>query len=88
MAVRDGRVLVPRLARAVPQEAPAEPESASESVSETERERHGTVLVTGATGALGALIARHLVARHGVRSLVLTSRSGAKAPGAAGSPPS
>ncbi|MCX4399819.1 type I polyketide synthase [Streptomyces sp. NBC_01767] len=83
VAVRDGRVLVPRLARAVPQEAPAEPESASESVSETERERHGTVLVTGATGALGALIARHLVARHGVRSLVLTSRSGAKAPGAA-----
>ncbi|MCF0083114.1 SDR family NAD(P)-dependent oxidoreductase [Streptomyces lomondensis] len=75
VAVREGRVLVPRLARPAPQDAPEEPESASE--------RHGTVLVTGATGALGALVARHLVARHGVRSLVLTSRSGAKAPGAA-----
>ncbi|WP_345598059.1 type I polyketide synthase, partial [Streptomyces marokkonensis] len=75
VAVRQGRVLVPRLARPAPQEASKEPESASE--------RHGTVLVTGATGALGALVARHLVARHGVRSLVLTSRSGAEAPGAA-----
>ncbi|MFG3399434.1 type I polyketide synthase, partial [Streptomyces parvus] len=85
VAVREGRVLVPRLARTAPQEAPVEPkpESPSQSVPETEPERHGTVLVTGATGALGALIARHLVARHGVRSLVLTSRSGAKAPGAA-----
>ncbi|AVV44100.1 polyketide synthase [Streptomyces sp. P3] len=42
----------------------------------------GTVLVTGGTGALGALVARHLVTTHGVRSLVLTSRRGAKAPGA------
>jgi 3-oxoacyl-(acyl-carrier-protein) synthase/NADP-dependent 3-hydroxy acid dehydrogenase YdfG/acyl carrier protein len=43
----------------------------------------GTVLVTGATGALGALVARHLVAEHGVRHLVLASRRGADAPGAA-----
>ncbi|MCG0287847.1 type I polyketide synthase [Streptomyces sp. PSAA01] len=41
----------------------------------------GTVLVTGGTGALGAVVARHLVAVHGVRSLVLASRNG---PGAAG----
>nr|WP_197289612.1 type I polyketide synthase [Saccharothrix sp. NRRL B-16348] len=34
----------------------------------------GTVLVTGATGALGALIARHLVGEHGVRRLLLASR--------------
>ncbi|MFZ2112987.1 MAG: SDR family NAD(P)-dependent oxidoreductase, partial [Solirubrobacteraceae bacterium] len=40
----------------------------------------GTVLVTGGTGALGELLARHLVAERGVRSLVLASRSG---PGAA-----
>ncbi|MFE4801977.1 SDR family NAD(P)-dependent oxidoreductase, partial [Streptomyces sp. NPDC056708] len=46
-------------------------------------ERHGTVLVTGATGALGGLVARHLVAEHGVRSLVLTGRRGASAAGAA-----
>ena len=31
----------------------------------------GTVLVTGGTGGLGALVARHLVERHGVRSLLL-----------------
>ncbi|MFE0464319.1 SDR family NAD(P)-dependent oxidoreductase, partial [Kitasatospora sp. NPDC058965] len=42
----------------------------------------GTVLVTGGTGALGALVARRLVARHGVRRLLLTSRSGLRAPGA------
>ncbi|WP_425435739.1 SDR family NAD(P)-dependent oxidoreductase [Lentzea kentuckyensis] len=42
----------------------------------------GTVLITGATGVLGALVARHLVAEHGTRRLVLTSRSGAKAAGA------
>ncbi|HZN20179.1 MAG TPA: SDR family NAD(P)-dependent oxidoreductase, partial [Micromonosporaceae bacterium] len=43
----------------------------------------GTVLVTGGTGTLGALTARHLVARHGVRHLVLASRQGMAAPGAA-----
>jgi acyl transferase domain-containing protein/D-arabinose 1-dehydrogenase-like Zn-dependent alcohol dehydrogenase/acyl carrier protein len=42
----------------------------------------GTVLITGGTGALGALVARHLVARHDVRRLVLVSRRGAAAPGA------
>jgi polyketide synthase 12 len=36
----------------------------------------GTVLVTGGTGRLGGLVARHLVAKHGVRSLLLTSRQG------------
>ncbi|MFD4247618.1 beta-ketoacyl reductase, partial [Streptomyces sp. NPDC058525] len=42
----------------------------------------GTVLITGGTGTLGALIARHLVTRHGVRSLVLAGRQGAEAAGA------
>ncbi|WP_432280756.1 type I polyketide synthase [Streptomyces luomodiensis] len=42
----------------------------------------GTVLVTGGTGVLGALVARHLVAARGVRRLVLTSRRGMAAPGA------
>ncbi|MGW9676534.1 type I polyketide synthase, partial [Streptomyces koyangensis] len=41
----------------------------------------GTVLVTGGTGALGALTARHLVAR-GSRDLLLLSRGGPDAPGA------
>ncbi|WTW92288.1 SDR family NAD(P)-dependent oxidoreductase [Streptomycetaceae bacterium NBC_01309] len=43
----------------------------------------GTVLVTGGTGTLGGLLARHLVGEHGVRHLVLTSRQGEAAPGAA-----
>ncbi|MBU3868218.1 acyltransferase domain-containing protein, partial [Streptomyces sp. 4503] len=43
----------------------------------------GTVLITGGTGGLGALLARHLVVEHGVRSVVLTSRRGVEAPGAA-----
>ncbi|WP_405674156.1 type I polyketide synthase [Streptomyces canus] len=41
----------------------------------------GTVLVTGAGGALGGLIARHLVTRHGVRRLVLAGRRGSRTPG-------
>jgi acyl transferase domain-containing protein/NADPH-dependent curcumin reductase CurA/NAD(P)-dependent dehydrogenase (short-subunit alcohol dehydrogenase family)/acyl carrier protein len=41
-----------------------------------------TVLITGGTGALGALVARHLVEAHGARHLLLTSRSGEAAKGA------
>ena len=44
----------------------------------------GTVLVTGGTGVLGGLVARHLVVEHGVRRLLLVSRSGEGAEGAAG----
>jgi amino acid adenylation domain-containing protein len=44
---------------------------------------NGTVLITGGTGALGTRLARHLVAQHGVRRLVLLSRQGPDAPGAA-----
>ena len=42
----------------------------------------GTVLITGGTGTLGGLLARHLVAERGVRHLLLTSRSGLAAAGA------
>ncbi|WP_327091565.1 SDR family NAD(P)-dependent oxidoreductase [Nonomuraea sp. NBC_01738] len=44
---------------------------------------NGTVLITGGTGALGALLARHLVSEYGTRRLLLTSRRGPAAPGAA-----
>ncbi|TDV49777.1 acyl transferase domain-containing protein [Actinophytocola oryzae] len=43
----------------------------------------GTVLVTGGTGGLGALVARHLVETRAVRHLLLVSRRGPDAPGAA-----
>ena len=41
-----------------------------------------TVLITGGTGRLGALLAEHLVTHHGVRHLLLVSRRGPDAPGA------
>ncbi|MFP3989458.1 SDR family NAD(P)-dependent oxidoreductase [Streptomyces sp. E11-3] len=72
VAVRGGEVLVPRLVRAA-----AAPDGAGVWGAE------GSVLVTGGTGGLGALVARHLVAEHGVRHLVLVSRRGLDAPGAA-----
>jgi acyl transferase domain-containing protein len=71
VALRSGAVLVPRLARAA--------DAAGAPVWDAE----GTVLVTGATGALGGAVARHLVTEHGVRHLLLASRRGADAPGAA-----
>lgn len=42
----------------------------------------GTVLITGGTGALGTHVSRHLALR-GARRLLLTSRGGLSAPGAA-----
>jgi polyketide synthase 12 len=44
----------------------------------------GTVLITGATGALGGAFARHLVTDHGVRRLLLIGRRGSDAPGVSG----
>jgi len=34
------------------------------------------VVITGGTGVLGTLLARHLVTRHGARNLLLVSRKG------------
>ncbi len=42
----------------------------------------GTVLITGGTGTLGGLLARHLVTAHGARHLLLASRGGPDAAGA------
>jgi malonyl CoA-acyl carrier protein transacylase len=39
-------------------------------------EQQGTVLITGATGGLGQALALHLVREHGVKHLLLLSRSG------------
>ncbi|WP_103350655.1 type I polyketide synthase [Amycolatopsis sp. CA-128772] len=70
LAVREGTLSVPRLARTGAQ--PAAPAVFGPD---------GTVLVSGA-GTLGGLVARHLVERHGVRHLVLASRRGLDADGA------
>ncbi|MFH7600553.1 type I polyketide synthase, partial [Streptomyces racemochromogenes] len=75
VAVRDGALLVPRLVRA------GEPDPAAEDAP-VPFPADGTVLITGASGALGRLVARHLVTVHGVRHLLLASRRGQDAPGA------
>ncbi|MFE3646177.1 thioester reductase domain-containing protein [Streptomyces sp. NPDC059169] len=72
-AVRDGQVRVPRLARVTTDDA-ATPTGTWRA--------DGTVLITGGTGTLGALFARHLAEHHGVRHLLLTSRRGRDAAGA------
>ncbi|MFI9328319.1 SDR family NAD(P)-dependent oxidoreductase [Kitasatospora sp. NPDC052868] len=72
LAFRAGAVSAPRLTRTA-----AAPDTAAALDAE------GTVLITGGTGGLGAVVARHLIAAHGVRHLLLVSRRGAEAPGAA-----
>ncbi|MFJ2781168.1 SDR family NAD(P)-dependent oxidoreductase [Kitasatospora sp. NPDC087315] len=74
LALRGGSVRAARLARVPAQPGPAEPSAADWGA--------GTVLVTGATGVIGGVMARHLVAECGVRHLLLTSRRGAEADGA------
>ncbi|MEU7137783.1 SDR family NAD(P)-dependent oxidoreductase, partial [Streptomyces sp. NPDC046261] len=70
--VRDGTLHVGRLARV-----------ATEEASSPAWDVDGTVLITGGTGGLGGELARHLVTRRGQRHLLLASRRGENAPGAA-----
>ncbi|MEU1022096.1 SDR family NAD(P)-dependent oxidoreductase [Streptomyces sp. NPDC005904] len=78
VALRAGEVRVPRLAR-VP--IPARIDEARTDTG-AGAFGSGTVLITGATGTLGGVFAKHLVAEHGVRRLLLVSRSGPAAQGA------
>ncbi|MBB4911529.1 type I polyketide synthase [Actinophytocola algeriensis] len=68
LVLRDGAVLAARLARHDPEGEPM-------------WDADGTVVITGGTGGLGSVLARHLVARHDVRHLLLLSRGGPTAPG-------
>ncbi|MDG4794567.1 type I polyketide synthase [Micromonospora sp. WMMD1082] len=72
VAVRAGALSTPRLLR----------DSAGTGTGPA-LDPEGTVLVTGGTGTVGAVVAAHLVRQHGVRRLLLASRRGAAAPGAA-----
>ncbi|MER6960320.1 SDR family NAD(P)-dependent oxidoreductase [Streptomyces sp. NPDC000618] len=72
LALREGTVRAPRLSRASTAAAP----------DHTPLDPVGTVLITGGTGTLGALVARHVVRGHGVRRVLLLSRRGPDAPGA------
>ncbi|MGC9502010.1 SDR family NAD(P)-dependent oxidoreductase, partial [Streptomyces sp. WG7] len=72
LALRGAAVRIPRLARHTNSTEPAD-------FSAVE----GTILITGGTGGLGSRVARHLVRTHGVRDLLLVSRRGEQAEGAA-----
>ncbi|WP_225851238.1 type I polyketide synthase, partial [Streptomyces sp. HPF1205] len=63
LVVRDGAAHAARLVRAeaAPAPGPLDP--------------NGTVLITGGTGTLGRLVARHLRDRHGIRHLLLLGRT-------------
>ncbi|MEU3354634.1 type I polyketide synthase [Streptomyces sp. NPDC037389] len=76
LALHEGAVRVPRLALATPS-VPLERPPLNGLMG------GGTVLITGGTGGLGALLARHLADRHRVRHLVLVSRRGPRAAGVA-----
>ncbi|MFH9612750.1 SDR family NAD(P)-dependent oxidoreductase [Streptomyces pratensis] len=91
LALRDGTWHVPRLARVPGTDAEATAPDAEAAAPDVEAAvpdagtttgadpglGSGTVLLTGATGALGGIIARHLAGDRGVRHLLLLSRSGA-----------
>ncbi|MFD7137829.1 type I polyketide synthase, partial [Streptomyces sp. NPDC059894] len=77
VAVREDTLYVPRLAR------PADPAADGPAPRAVRFDPEGVVLLTGGTGSLGSLVARRLVAEHGVRHLVLAGRRGPAADGAA-----
>ena len=69
LAIRRGALRAPRLARA----------KAGADVSPPRApDPDGTVLITGGTGGLGALMACHLAREFGVKRLLLASRGGAR----------
>ena len=72
VAVRQGELYVPRLVRT----------SGGGQRTGGAWNPEGTVLITGGTGVLGSVLARHLVTASGVRHLLLLSRNGMRAAGA------
>ncbi|MER7795628.1 type I polyketide synthase, partial [Streptomyces sp. NPDC097640] len=88
LAIREGEVCVPRLVRVPRQERAESVEGSTDRSGDASADGSpwaldpaGTVLITGGTGVLGGLIARHLVVAHGVRQLLLVGRRGAQAEG-------
>nr|APD71819.1 type I polyketide synthase 6 [Streptomyces sp.] len=88
LLLRDGAVHVPRLRRT----RTTGPAGSTGGTCEAGRtgeaggaviDPNGTALITGGSRPLAGIVARHLVATHGVRRLLLLSRRGADAPGAA-----
>ncbi|MEV7729929.1 SDR family NAD(P)-dependent oxidoreductase [Streptomyces sp. NPDC087917] len=80
LKIRSGDVSVPQLART---QGASDGRGSLDGTPDVPALGSGTVLITGGTSGLGAMLARHLVERHGVRRLLLTSRRGLSAPAAA-----
>uniref|UniRef100_UPI00245678AF SDR family NAD(P)-dependent oxidoreductase n=1 Tax=Nocardia brasiliensis TaxID=37326 RepID=UPI00245678AF len=72
IAIRDGHLSTPRI-------GPLRTEATAPPLADPDQ----TVLITGGTGGLGGLLARHLVTAQHVRHLLLVSRRGETSPGAA-----
>jgi pimaricinolide synthase PimS1 len=86
LAIRAGELRAGRLARLTVRRADGtgeagRPQNGSERTGLLGGE--GTVLITGGTGELGALLAEHLVTAHGARELLLLSRNGERGEGVA-----
>jgi acyl carrier protein len=82
VAIRQGVLRAPRLARA---ELDGDDRDSRDRAGEgpsKELDPAGTVLITGGTGGLGALLARHLAGEHNAERLLLVSRRGPQAEGA------
>ncbi|HUN78826.1 MAG TPA: type I polyketide synthase [Solirubrobacteraceae bacterium] len=73
LAIRRGSVMAPRLARIAAK-------AVTNGCDGERLDPQRTVLITGGTSGLGALVARHLVAEWGARSVVLASRRGGETP--------
>ncbi|MFD4660988.1 type I polyketide synthase [Kitasatospora sp. NPDC058444] len=71
VAIRDGAAHAPRLAPLAP---PATATATTTDPVGLGFAPDGTVMITGAAGALGGLTARHLATAHGVRHLLLVGR--------------
>uniref|UniRef100_UPI00055A54DC SpnB-like Rossmann fold domain-containing protein n=1 Tax=Streptomyces sp. NRRL F-2580 TaxID=1463841 RepID=UPI00055A54DC len=72
LTLRNGQLHTPRL-----ENTPTTPHNTPKPL-----DPEGTILITGGTGGLGHILARHLVTHHGAKHLLLTSRTGPNAPGA------
>ncbi|WP_308102876.1 MULTISPECIES: SDR family NAD(P)-dependent oxidoreductase [unclassified Nocardia] len=68
LVLRENRLLAPRLTRYQP------------TASTVPFDAESRVLITGGLGAIGTLVAKHLVRRHGVRRLILVGRGGPDSP--------
>ncbi|MBS4727408.1 SDR family NAD(P)-dependent oxidoreductase [Mycobacterium sp. SM1] len=86
LLIRGGTIYAARLVPAITHTVPASSESTPEDATTAGVavcDPAGTVLVTGGTGLVGGVLARHVVTRYGVRDVVLASRAGQRAAGAA-----